>query len=94
MSLSAEGRKSVQAFLSSIVYFFPSSVSLPLFLVLYNNVYWGNLILIVLVLQNVSVLMIPQLSGASPRVTSVAKFASLYIVSIVSAVLIIEMLLR
>jgi hypothetical protein len=92
MSQSAEGRKAVRAFGGGLVYFFPSLISLPLFLVLYNNFYYGNLILVVLILLNVSALMIPQLPGVAPRTASVAKFASLSIVSVVSAVLIIEML--
>ena len=92
MSLSAEGRRTVRAFLGGMAHFFPSFISLPLFLILYNNFYSGNLILIVLILLNVSALAIPLLPAASPRAASVAKFASLSIVSVVSAFLIIEML--
>ncbi len=92
MSLSAEGHKAFRAFLSSILSFCPFLISLPLFFVLYNNVYYGNLILIILVLMNLTVFIIPKIVAAPARAVSASRFASLCVIGIVSAVLIIESL--
>ncbi len=92
MSLSAEGLKAFRAFLNGMIYLCPCLFSLPLFLILYNNVYYGNLILIILVLLNLTVFIIPRVLVAPGRVVSVSKFASLCIISVISAVLIIEIL--
>ena len=54
MSLPAKGLKAFRAFLISIVSFCPFLLSLPLFFILYNNVYYGNLILIILILLNLT----------------------------------------
>ena len=92
MSLSAEGLKAFRAFVSGMVCFCPSLFSLPLFFILYNNVYYGNLILIVLILLNLTVLIMSKILAAPARAVSVSNFASLCIISIISAVLIIETL--
>ncbi len=92
MSLSAEDHRAVRALVASMFPFFPSLISLPLLLILYNNIYYGHLILLILILLNASVIIIRPLSSTYPRAVSVAKFASLYIVSILSAVLIVETL--
>lgn len=92
MSLSAEGLKAFRAFLSSLLSFCPFLFSLPLFFILYNNVYYGNLILIVLILLNLSVFVISKILAAPARAVSASKFASLCAISIISAVLVIEIL--
>ena len=92
MSLSGEGLKAFRTFLSSLLSFCPFLFSLPLFFILYNNVYYGNLILIALILLNLSVFVISKILAAPARAVSASKFASLCVISIVSAVLVIETL--
>lgn len=92
MSLTATGLRALRAFARSAVPLFPSLATVPLFLVLYNNSFYGRLALIGLIVLNLTVFLMPHRGLAHPRAASWGRVSSSCMTGGLAAILIIETL--
>ena len=68
----------------------PFAVTLAFFLFLYNNVYTGSLVLLILILVNLAIVLVPTKLFSDRRLITAAKPVSLCLVSVLGAVLMLE----
>jgi hypothetical protein len=92
MSLTATGLRALRASAKVFVPLFPSLPTVPLFLVLYNNCFYGCLSLIGLIALNLIVVVMPRLGFAHPRAISWGSASSFCMIGGLAAILIIETL--
>jgi hypothetical protein len=70
----------------------PIVVTTSAFLSLYNNVYHGRLILVVLMLLNLGMLLVPAGGGKLRSAVTWARFSSICLISVAAVVLVIEII--